>query len=105
MRTLLFTIYDEKAQVFLPPFFVPTVGIAVRAFIDCIGPDSEHQFSKHPGDYTLFELGEFHDHDCSFNLIDKKSHGNGVEFLQTIRDLEPSDNVPTNPPIQPNEKG
>lgn len=93
----LFTIYDEKAEVFLPPFFVPIVGIATRAFVDCVQSD-EHQFSKHPQDYTLFLLGEYHDNDATFDLPNKKSLGNGVEFLNYDQSGEP--NAP-DPPIQP----
>ena len=106
MRTILFTIYDEKAEVFLPPFFVPTLGIATRAFSDCInGP--EHQFSKHPQDYTLFQLGEFFDDDCHFELHEKKSLGNGVEFItpSTQPDFFEGQHGKTNSPIQPNETG
>lgn len=85
MIQLLYTIYDEKAEVFLPPFFTPTKGIAERAFIDCVQSD-DHQFSKHPADYTLFYLGQYHDHDASFDLVDKKVIGNGVEFLNVQND-------------------
>lgn len=100
MRTIIFTIYDEKAEVFLPPFFVPTIGIATRAFKDCIN-STEHQFSKHPGDYTLFQLGEFFDHDCSFDIPDKKMLGNGVEFLDPdhIHSIEERPDA-LKPPIQ-----
>lgn len=82
MKTLCFTIYDTKAEVYLPPFFVPTRGIATRAFADCVNSE-DHQFSKHPHDYTLFELGEFFDHDASFLIKNApKSLGNGVEFIE-----------------------
>lgn len=102
----MFTIFDEKAEVFLPPFFVPTLGIATRAFSDCINSE-DHQFAKHPQDYTLFELGEFHDHDASLDVINKKSHGNGVEFIATPHPYATpgdTDGSP-NPPIQPDKTG
>jgi len=76
----LFTIFDSAAEVYLPPFFVPTEKIAKRAFADCINSDT-HQFGKHPDDYTLFYLGEFLDTDASFNITTPKSLGNGVEYL------------------------
>ncbi len=99
MRTIIFTIYDEKAQVFLPPFFVPTLGIATRAFSDCINSE-DHQFAKHPQDYTLFQLGEFFDHDASFEVIDRKSLGNGVEYLNE-NPLVPTQDTPHGPPDTP----
>ena len=56
MKHNIFSVYDEKAQAFLPPFFLPEVGMATRIFGDCVNSD-EHQFGKHPTDYTLFHLG------------------------------------------------
>ena len=102
MKHLLFTIYDEKAEVFLPPFFVPTIGIATRAFVDCINSD-DHQFGKHPSDYTLFQLGSFDDSNAELEHLPKKSIGNGVEFVnpEHTSALEEFHNGPPNPPIQP----
>jgi len=104
MNHLLFTIYDEKAEVFLPPFFVPTIGLATRAFADCINGDG-HQFAKHPQDYTLFQLGHFDDHSAEMVAADKKSLGNGVEYVEAMK-LTPSganSDGPPNTPIQPNQ--
>lgn len=56
MMQKIFTIYDSKAHAYLPPFFLPEAGMAVRVFSDCVN-DKSHQFSKHPGDYTLFQIG------------------------------------------------
>jgi len=100
----LFTVYDEKAATFLPPFFVPTAGIAVRAFKDCIN-SKDHQFGKHPHDYTLFYLGEFSDDDGQFALVEKQSLGNGVEFLDPEHTDSLGDfrNGQTNPSVHPDE--
>lgn len=96
----LFTVYDEKAEVFLPPFFVPTLGIALRAFTDAINSDS-HQFGKHPSDYTLFELGSFDDHDATLQEKAKKSLGNGVEFIDPEHEHSLGEfNGQNDPPIQ-----
>lgn len=88
MTQRLYTVYDEKAEAFLPPFFVPAHGIALRAFKDCIN-SKDHQFGKHPADYTLFYLGDWDDVTCHFRLIDRKSLGNGVEF----REINVPDNL------------
>lgn len=53
-----FSVYDSKANAFLPPFFFPTKAMATRVFADCCN-DKEHQFGRHPADYTLFHLGHF----------------------------------------------
>jgi len=103
MNHLLFTVYDEKAEVFTAPFFVPTLGLATRAFADCVN-SSEHHFGKHPQDYTLFSLGAFDDGDATFAHKEKKSIGNGVEFIssQHVSAVKEFNDAP-NTSIQPNK--
>lgn len=62
MKTQIFAIYDEKAESYLQPFFLPTENMAIRTFTDCVN-DPQHPFHNHAGDYTLFKIGIFsHDH-------------------------------------------
>lgn len=92
----VFSIYDEKADAFLPPFILPNVNMAKRVFADCVNSDT-HQFGLNPSDYTLFELGHFDDANGQFTLQrSKQSHGNGVEFRSLDR--------PRSPEIGPNGK-
>ncbi len=63
----VFTIYDSKSEAYLQPFFLLTRGQAVRAIRDCVS-DRDHQFGRHPEDYTLFELGTFDDSACAWEL-------------------------------------
>lgn len=56
----VFSVYDVKAEAYLQPFFMTSKGQAVRGFTDLLN-DGQSQFSKHPGDFTLFELGSFDD--------------------------------------------
>jgi len=101
----LFCVYDEKAEAYLPPFFVPTKGIATRAFSDCIN-SKDHQFGKHPGDYSLFFLGEWTDHDAKFHLNDRKMVYNGVELLRQNNNSEPETNeINAVEPIQSDPEG
>lgn len=89
----IFSVYDVKAEAFLQPFFVPSKGLAVRAFTDAAN-DDKHQFSQHREDFTLHHLGEFDDVKCSFSMLkvpvpiisareaslkDRSVSGNGVE--------------------------
>lgn len=60
MKFKVFSVYDSKAEAFLPPFFLPAVGQAIRGFTDAAG-NLEHPFGKHPADYTLFQIGSFDD--------------------------------------------
>ena len=104
MQQKLFTVYDEKAESYLPPFFVPTTGLATRAFTDCVN-SADHQFGKHPHDYTLFYLGEFDQDKASFSLVSAKSLGNGVEYLNPdhISAKEEYENVKDDTPILTDE--
>ena len=70
MKYGMFSIYDEKAQAYLPPFILPETGMAIRTFGDCIN-SQEHQFGKHPADYTLYQIAEFDD-DTGIPTPDKK---------------------------------
>jgi len=54
--------------------------MAIRQFGDMVN-DENSQISKHPADYTLFELGEWNDNTAEFVELGKTSLGNGVEFL------------------------
>jgi len=55
-KQLAFSVYDAKAEAYMQPWFLPTEALAVRAFQDCAN-DPEHNFGKHPEDYTLFMVG------------------------------------------------
>ena len=83
-QQLAYTVYDQKAETFMPPFFVPSKGLAIRAFEDCIN-SPDHHFGKHPADYTLFFLGGFDTDTGEFSGIEKSSVGNGVEFINPLK--------------------
>lgn len=56
----VFSVYDNKAKAYLPPFIMHNDAMAVRVFGDCVNSE-DHQFGKHPDDYTLFRIGVFDD--------------------------------------------
>lgn len=56
----MFSIYDAKAKAYLPPFILPEVGMATRAFGDAVN-STDHQFNKHPSDYFLHQIATFDD--------------------------------------------
>jgi len=64
----MFTVYDSKAEAYLPPFFLRSTGEAVRSY-EHVCNDPNHAFFKHPADYTLFCVGEFDDNSCSINVL------------------------------------
>lgn len=54
----VFALHDSKAKVFGNPFFMPHVGQAVRNVQEA-AKDSNSMLAKYPGDFTLFELGQY----------------------------------------------
>lgn len=55
----MLSVFDHKVGAFFQPFFARTVAEAERMFADSCA-DPEHLFCKHPEDFTLFVIGEFH---------------------------------------------
>lgn len=79
----IFTIYDSKAEAYLQPFFMKSVGEAMRAFEDAVN-DDKHQFAKHIEDYTLFEVGVFDDANAEIvTLSTPKPLAKGIELLKS----------------------
>ncbi len=90
MKHRIFSIFDVKAQAYLPPFCLGETGMAVRVFSDCVN-SSDHQFGKHPGDYTLFELGSFDDSVCVVSCTPSALKVvNGLEVVVTEPDFSQS---------------
>jgi len=80
MKSKMFVIYDVKANAYMQPWFLTQTGMALRAFSDCVN-DPEHNFGRHPEDYTLFQIGDFDDQDARINWNAPQSMGNGIEFV------------------------
>lgn len=81
MKLKMFTIYDSKAFAYLPPFYLHKEEMAQRAFGECVN-SKEHQFGKHPQDYTLFKVGVFDDETAVCVTFAPESLGNGLEHLK-----------------------
>lgn len=54
----MFAVYDSKSEAFGMPMFQRSIAEAIRSFTDAAA-DSNTMLFKHPGDYTLFEIGEY----------------------------------------------
>lgn len=76
----IFTVHDSKAEAYLPPFFMRSIGEAQRAFADAVNSPEKGNFSDHYADYTLFVIGEYDDQNAVIvNLEPKKALANGVQ--------------------------
>lgn len=65
MNLLTFSIYDEKAKTFSKPFFMPSMGLALRALNDIVD-DPQTSLAKYPQDFKLYNLGSFDDNKGEF---------------------------------------
>ena len=84
MKFKVFAIYDSKTEAWLQPFFSQSKGHAIRA-LEGLVSDPQHNFSKYAEDFTLFEVGDWDDSDCKFDLM-KTPHSIGL-LLEFKRDF------------------
>ena len=62
MKLSIVSVFDSAAGAFARPFFVPSVGLAVRSFRDEVNRAApDNPMHAHPDDFVLFELGELDD--------------------------------------------
>lgn len=88
MLTNIYAIYDSKAEAYMQPMFMPTKGLAIRAFSAAVN-DPKHQFSKYAEDYTLFELGSYNDQNAEFIMKETPvSIGVAIEFLNKQTEIQ-----------------
>lgn len=89
-----FSAHDKKIGIFYAPFFCAHTGQALRNWDDlCNNPDTV--MGKHPGDFNLYQVGEFDEDTGVFdpfpqpvhvaNAIDTKAKPEGVLPLQGIK--------------------
>lgn len=54
----LFCVYDSQTTMFGPPILGINKGDVIRQFTVLVN-DGQSQFSKHPMDFALFEIGDY----------------------------------------------
>lgn len=82
MKYFIYSVYDSAAEAYLPPFMLPTEGMALRTFADCCN-DPNHNFGRNPDDYTIFLFGMFDDVRGKYELEKAPiSKGVGIEFVK-----------------------
>lgn len=82
MKLKIFTVFDQKAEAYIQPFFSQTTGTAKRSFETACN-DTSHDFNRHAGDYTLFETGTFEQSTGKFDLLDVPINlGSALTFVK-----------------------
>lgn len=109
MKLEIFTVYDSKAESYLPPFFLPQIAQAKRSFANCCKDKENHAFGQNPQDYTLFHLGQYDDGNATIENNKIISLGNGIEFFTQLNCAPPVEDeenaVSDEPSIQPGATG
>jgi hypothetical protein len=60
MIFIAYAVRDEALNAFLPPMFVRHESQIVRYCADAVN-ERDGEWAKHPGDYSLFEVGSYDD--------------------------------------------
>lgn len=81
MEMRVFAIFDAASGAYMQPFFMVSRGAALRAFMD-LADDPSSAVSKHPMDYTLFELASFDDQSGALVPVELANLGNAASLLQ-----------------------
>jgi len=79
-----YTVYDNKALNYSPPFFVNTDGAAIRMFSE-IANDTGTNVGRHPADFSLFCVGTFSDANASMEPSLPLRHIIDAAALLTIK--------------------
>jgi hypothetical protein len=58
-------VKDRAVDAYNRPFYVPTIGAAIRSFTDEVNRN-ESEMNAHPEDYDLYEMGTFCDQTGTF---------------------------------------
>lgn len=93
MQSRVFTIHDQAANAFLPPFVVPSAGLALRIVANAV-QTPDHDFNKYPSQYELFEIGAF---DCVTGhiipMVSEQSHGTVGTIARRVADANKTEEV------------
>jgi len=73
MLLKMYSIRDQKAEVFNTPFFQKTHGEAERNFHTAAN-DPQTSLSKYPEDFDLYYLGEYDDNSGRTKPLDTPQH-------------------------------
>lgn len=81
MNLKIYSVYDSKAQAYLPMFTVRSHGEAVRQFTD-LANNKQTAVNKYPEDFSLMELGSFDDNTGTIDALDApKNLGLAREYI------------------------
>jgi len=78
----VFSVYDVKAEAYLPPWVAQTTAVALRRF-QATAQDANSDFARFAADYTIFEIGEWDEDSGSIVMYEAKHNlGTALQFTQ-----------------------
>lgn len=87
MLTNVYCIYDDKAEVYLPPFCCVNHGMAIRSMSEVVN-DPRTTIFKYPHEFTLFHVAVFDDSKGLITpLKTPNSIGKAIEYKRSDDDI------------------
>jgi len=83
MKTYLYAVRDQKAQIFGQVFQLLNDDIARRTLTPVVN-NPEHNYGQFPEDYSLYNLGEYNDID---GIISDLNNKNSLPIPEKICEL------------------
>lgn len=78
-----YTIFDNKALQWHPPYFASTDAAAARAFGD-LANDPSTNVGRHPSDYSLYCCGSFSDSNAQLTPLSPLRHVSDAVALLAV---------------------
>ena len=86
MKLKVFNAYDSKAGFYMETFCARSRGEAIR-LLDELSNKADHVFSKHPADFTFFEIGDYDMETGIYRCYDAKQPlGTPLDFKSKPKD-------------------
>lgn len=77
----MFSIFDSKADGYLPPFLAANGEVAKRMVLQAAS-DPSHTFATFAGDYTLFGIGLWHEEQGFLEMFEAfENHGTVLSLI------------------------
>lgn len=92
MNNGLYSVFDTKARVFLPPWISLNDDTARRDFAGAVNQHG-HQFNRYAADYILFRIGNYDD----LTGITENEHHLSLGLAQTFKETNHAGNGITKP--------
>lgn len=84
MRSCVVAVRDSAVGAFMRPFFVPSIGSAVRSFSDEVNRKAaDNIMSGHPEDFELWHLADFEEESGTFHAVEQRALARGKDVVQS----------------------